>query len=390
MKIGFVSTWFERGASYVTKSYIELLKDKHEVFVYARGGEYKAKGDLTWDKEYVTWAPSQYATNINIKHFRKWIKQNEIEIVFFNEQQEIEPVYYLKKFFPKIKIGAYIDYYKENTVSQFNIYDFLICNTLRHYSVFKHHKQAYYVPWGTDIDLFSPRNKHFDDVVFFHSAGMSNRKGTTYVIDAFLEGELYKSSKLIIHIQKDFEKSFSYKKADLKKFNIEIIEKTVTAPGLYHLGNVYVYPTKLDGLGLTMYEALACGMPVITTNNAPMNEVIKNDVGRLVDVERYVSRSDAYYWPLSLIDKSSLINEMKYFIENIDILKEMSIEARKQAVEKWNWNDRQKEIIDIFENSQNIVMRPDESILKKVSLDRKIINKIGSSSIYALINKIKK
>jgi len=31
MRIGFVSTWFERGAAYVTKSYIDTLKEKNEI-----------------------------------------------------------------------------------------------------------------------------------------------------------------------------------------------------------------------------------------------------------------------------------------------------------------------------------------------------------------------
>ena len=35
MNIGFVSTWFERGAAYVTKAYIELLKDENNIYIYA-------------------------------------------------------------------------------------------------------------------------------------------------------------------------------------------------------------------------------------------------------------------------------------------------------------------------------------------------------------------
>ncbi len=38
MNIGFVSTWFERGAAYVTKQYIDAVKERNYVFVYARGG----------------------------------------------------------------------------------------------------------------------------------------------------------------------------------------------------------------------------------------------------------------------------------------------------------------------------------------------------------------
>jgi hypothetical protein len=41
MNIGFVSTWFERGAAYVTKQYIDAVKERNNIFVYARGGKEK-------------------------------------------------------------------------------------------------------------------------------------------------------------------------------------------------------------------------------------------------------------------------------------------------------------------------------------------------------------
>lgn len=394
MNIGFVSTWFERGAAYVTKSYINLLKENHNVFVYARGGEAFAKNDPNWDFPYVTWGLNLPGMLINFNHIKKWIKQNKIDIIFFNEQQQIDIVYQLKLYFPNIKLGSYIDYYKENTVKDFWLYDFLICNTKRHYSVFNEHPQCYYVPWGTDIDLFQPYSNEVNksnNLTFFHSAGFSDRKGTTFTIEAFIKGELYKKSKLIIHIQKDFEKSFGYDINKLKKYNIEIIEKTVTAPGLYYLGDVYVYPTKLDGLGLTMYEALASGLPVITTNHAPMNEVINSDVGYLVEIDYFKSRSDGYYWPLSIIKEDSLIDGMNFFAENINIIKQMKKKARKQALEKWNWKDRKKRVNHIFENTKVIVKNPSE--VSNISINnysrfKKIKRKIGTSYFYSIINQL--
>ena len=296
MNIGFVSTWFERGAAYVTKAYIELLKDENNIYIYARAGEKYGKGDPNWDWENVTWGLQLEGTRINFNHFKKWIKKNNIEVIFFNEQKDVEILIEIKKKLPTIKIGAYIDYYKEDTIKEFWLYDFLICNTKRHYSVFKIHPQCYYVPWGTNIELFKPKIMENKRITFFHSMGMSLRKGTDILIKAFIEGDLYKESDLIIHTQLNLLKSLGYNKNELAKYNIKIIEKTVTAPGLYHLGDVYVYPTTLDGLGLTIYEALSVGLPVITTNNGPMNEIIEDRKnGYLVEVEKYCSRSDGYY-----------------------------------------------------------------------------------------------
>lgn len=259
----------------------------------------------------------------------------------------------MKKDFEYLKIGSYIDYYKENTIKFFNIYDFIICNTKRHYSVFKDHSQSYYIPWGTDIQLFKPNITTTNNkIVFFHSAGMSNRKGTDLLINAFIKGDLYNESKLIIHTQIDIEKISEHNEKDLENNGIKIIKETITAPGLYHLGDVYVYPTRLEGLGLTTFEALACGLPVITTDNAPMNETINNEVGKLVKVERYYSRWDGYYWPLSECNIDDLILKMRFYIKNISNIDNLKIEARKYAEENLDWKLQYKKINEVFTESR--------------------------------------
>lgn len=386
--IGFISTWFERGAAYVTKHYIDLLKDHHNVFVYARGGEQYGKGDSNWDLPYVTWSPKLLNSNINFKHFKKWIIKNNIDTLLFNEQKEIDIVYNMKKHFPELKIGAYIDYYTEDTVKEFWLYDFLICNTKRHYFVFKNHPQCFYVPWGTDVDLYKPVDNQNKQLTFFHSSGMSNRKGTNSVIQAFIEGNIYKKSKLIIHTQQSLQAFIEYEDEYLKKYNIDIIQETVPAPGLYYLADVFVYPTMLDGLGLTMYEALASGLPVITTNHPPMNEVINNKVGRLTEVEYLRSRNDGYYWPLSIVSLDSLIKNMQFFIENPKVLNDMKKTARSEAVSKWNWRDRKKEVNDIFTNTEVIVQNPEKKFVKELSILEKLRRKIGSTYAYSIFRKI--
>ncbi|MDU5111696.1 MAG: glycosyltransferase, partial [Clostridium sp.] len=352
MNIGFVSTWFERGAAYVTKSYLDLLEKKHNVFVFARAGEEYAINDSNWDKDYVTWGSRMWGTDIYWRELRKWIVKNSIDIIFFNEQAEIEPILKLKLNFPNIKVGSYIDYYTPKSISDFNNYDFLICNTLRHYSVFKNHKQCYYVPWGTNIDLYKYNVKKSKELCFFHSCGMSNRKGTDLLIETFIEFGLYKESKLIIHTQKPINEIISLKYKDFERYNIEIINKTVSPPGLYYLGDVYVYPTYLEGLGLTQFEALSSGLPVIVPNNQPMNEIINDNIGKLVEIDLYKTRQDAYYWPLCVVKKEDLAKKMYYYIENRSKLIKEKETCRKYAVERLNWSDRESQILDIFENSK--------------------------------------
>jgi glycosyltransferase involved in cell wall biosynthesis len=386
MNIGFISTWFERGAAYVTKAYINALKENNNIFVYARGGEKTGEGDPNWDFPFVTWGYRLNSTRINFSHFRKWIINNKLEVLFFNEQNNFEVIAYVKKEFPEIKIGSYIDYYKENTVSNFWMYDFLICNTKRHYSVFKEHPQCFFVPWGVDVEIFKPQkldNNGKRTLTFFHSVGMSKRKGTDLLLKTYIENEIYSDARLIIHSQLDFEKEFGYSKDELNKYRIEIIEKTVAAPGLYHLGDVYVYPTTLDGLGLTMYEALSCGLPVIATDNQPMNEVVNNQVGYLVKVDEFRSRSDGYYWPLSICNSSSLAESMKYYINRRDDIDNLKTKSRTYSLEKLCWKDRYTEINDIFSNAKLLQSNVNYTCELSEMKRRKYFN-VGSSIVKAL------
>ncbi len=85
-----------------------------------------------------------------------------------------------------------------------------------------------------------------------------------------------KNIKLIIHTQiplcGEIDRNIISILKEEKR--IEVIERSVSAPGLYHLGDVYVYPTYLEGIGLTIAEAISSGLPVIVPDAAPMNEFV--------------------------------------------------------------------------------------------------------------------
>ena len=356
MKIGIVTTWFERGAAYVSKTYMDMFVNLgHTVCIYARGGDGKPdKNSEKWNESFVTRDNKYNDTQVSKRKFFRWIKKNELDLVFFNEQRHYLIVGLAKKRFPKILFGLYVDYYTEDTLSLFNIFDFVICNTRRHLQAMSGHPQAFYLKWSVDTELYKRKNNERTDgqVVFFHSVGMSVRKGTDILINAFLDGKLYEKSKLVIHTQKPIESVCKFDKIYLEGKNIDIIEKTVGAPGLYELGDVYVYPTKLDGLGLTIYEALSFGMPVITTDYPPMNEAVTKDVGSLIKPADHYCRADAYYYPMTICDKEDLIEKMRYYVDNPSVIAEQGYNARKKAVEEYSLSAMQESLSKILNNVQ--------------------------------------
>jgi len=363
MNIGIVTTWFERGAAHVSRQFVDILKEKHNIFVYARGGENYAKNNPEWDLEYVHWGKvitSPFViTLIDKSDFSFWIEKKNIQLVIFNEQHWWLPVIWCNAL--GIKTLAYIDYYTNQTLPFFKIYDGLICNTKRHYSLFEKFGNAHYLPWGTSISLYKPQKENIelvDDqkIIFFHSAGMAPfRKGTDLLLKSFEAAKI--NSKLIIHTQVNLASVFPQLKnlIDhlLLESRLEIIEKTVPAPGLYKEGDIYVYPSRLDGIGLTITEALSSGLGILVPDNAPMNEFVNKDTGLTLKIDKYYSREDGYYWPLCEICEKDLTNKLEFLAENRNEVLRLKINSRTYSEKSLDWNKNKGTLLSIIDMTAN-------------------------------------
>lgn len=368
-KVGIVTTWFERGAAYVSKQFKEALEESgYQVYIYSRGGE-----NLAEDKGVEWKGPEVYegkkepfpeSTYINLNDFESWIINNSIDTVLFNEQRWLPPVLLCKKL--GVRSGSYIDYYTKETVKSFKFYDFLICNTKRHKSVFDWHEQCFYIPWGTDTSLFSGSGRVKSDLLrFFTSVGMNpDRKGLDLTVKAYIDfvGDKNIKSQLIIHSQLELSQflkgrlsDFEYSKyLELVASNsIDVKTETVTAPGLYHTGDIYVYPSRLEGIGLTIAEALSSGMPAIVPDEPPMNEYLCPN-STAVEVARRFKRYDGYYWESNESSIKSLSDSFLYYYNNKDNIEFFQSETRRYSEESLKWNDRVLDIATAFEKSKII------------------------------------
>lgn len=401
MNIGIVTTWFERGAAYVSKNFRDtlLLDQSNQVFIFARSGEKYAKGDQNWEVENVFWSSrikiSGIGQAIHKKEFFNWIQNNKIEVVIFNEQQWFEPLLWCKEL--KVKTIAYIDYYTNQTIPLFDVYDALICNTKRHHFAFQKHKAAYYLPWGTNLDVFKPTNTSLvnpDKVTFFHSCGHDKfRKGVDYILKAFNQIDL--DFKLIIHTQVPFKDSEHLLMIHelIEKGKLEIICDTVSAPGLFYMGDIYVYPSRLEGIGLTIAEALASGLGLIVTDMPPMNEFSNDKNSLLVKTLYQYAREDGYFWPLCEIDIDDLIMQISHLCRNPNKVLEMKKEARNYAELNLNSFENLKELNQIVKNVAFNPLTPELS-LKIKNFDNQGLKKISKYylkyyTLYKFIKKLK-
>jgi len=353
-KLGIVTTWFERGATHVSLAYIAALSEAFDIRVYARAGDAFPMHDAKWNKPWVHWGefvPGAPSTTIDRRDFLRWLKREQIEILIFNEQQSWDILLYLRKDALKWPdgrplMGAYIDYYTAQTVPFFELYDFVLCNTQRHYSVFAEHKQALFIPWGVDVSAFPVTDRSPDrPLTFFHSLGYNpERKGADLLVQAF-NAMANTTAQLILHAQRPLHDFPGLEALIHTNPRITWINREVPPPGLYTLGDIYVYPSRLDGIGLSLPEALASGLPALVTDEAPMNEFVQHGVnGWCIPVAKHMERSDGYYWPLAEVDVLALAGRMDELVINRAMLDTYKQQTRTHAEQHLNWMTNSRDL----------------------------------------------
>jgi glycosyltransferase involved in cell wall biosynthesis len=373
MNIGIVTTWFESGAGYLSRQYQQALAARHEVFIYCRGGERRPIGDPEWDKEFVTWGARPMVDEpgaVNLDHFDAWLRQRRLDLVFFTEQRWWEPVLLCET--RNVLTGTSLLHYTQRTIPLFDCYDFLICNTRHHYDIFRDHPQVLFLPWGTDLQRFHPITYDLvqpGSVTFFHSAGIDPyRKGTELVLEAFAQlrpGAV--SPRLVLHIhplydtfygshERSFQQSLVQRLESARQSGrLQVVGQAVPdLADLYRHGDVCLYPTRHEGLGLGVAEALASGLPVIASDAQPVNEYADGRLVRAVSIRRYYARSDGDFWPQALVDREALAAVMQEFLGQPERLPALKREARQLAEQKLDWAANASTLPDFFASVRRI------------------------------------
>lgn len=99
---------------------------------------------------------------------------------------------------------------------------------------------------------------------------------------------------------------------------------------LYNLATCLVFPSRYEGFGLPVLEAMACGCPVITTTNGSLKEVA-NDAALFTDTS------------IEGIEKS-----LHKLLSDADLQKKLSQAGLKNA-EKFTWNTTADKTIHVYE-----------------------------------------
>ncbi len=104
----------------------------------------------------------------------------------------------------------------------------------------------------------------------------------------------------------------------------------VDLPALYTLADLFVFPSLYEGFGLPPLEAMACGTPVVASNNSSLPEVL-GDAARFVDAE----------------DVTGLADAMATVLADGALRTRLAGLGREQAA-RFTWEDAAKQLVEAY------------------------------------------
>jgi len=297
VRIGIVTKWFSSGQAVVSRQLRSALDELgHETFVLARQGkgprtQERREGDRIWDQPGVTEVPE---ADVPLAEYERWVDENGIEVVLCDNLYQFGELAAMRRRGVRT-VGRFVweHFGEQHAAGAREAFEVV-------YSLTRAERDRYrsfgiespYVTWGCHPELLAfarngePEGAAREDFVVFYLPGsfMGRRKPIAEVLEAFSRTS---NPRLRLVLKGQVERRVGkLREASERDARIEVVlEDQPTEEHFRFVAgcDVCLSPTRWEGLGLPLFEALAFGQPAITNDNPPMNEVVRDGVnGRLV------------------------------------------------------------------------------------------------------------
>lgn len=200
--------------------------------------------------------------------------------------------------------------------------------------------KAIYLPFPIDTEYFSCPGLSKELVApadFLHNQGFGGagyRKATDSVFTAFQQlFYIYSKATMVVRSQPCDAEHSQLRTIKNVLLHIDDLKESVDT---YKDGRIYICPSRREGLGLPILEAMSCGLSVITANAPPMYEWFPEDYPFLVKVRgnQPLSYGDI---PMYEPDVYDLMQKMKFAYENGELVRQWGIKNRNIVEDNYSW-----------------------------------------------------
>jgi 1,2-diacylglycerol 3-alpha-glucosyltransferase len=347
MRIGLVTKWFNRGQPVVARQLRSALDELgHETFILARPKKERGpmKGALqrdgVWDQPDVDEAASY---EITTEEYADWVERRGIEAILCDQNYQFAELAALRRRGVAV-IGRFVwEHFEEKHVEGARegydlVYSFTRCEQERYRSF---GLETPYVPWGIHPELLAvdaQRNAEEGVVQLIFPAGfIGHRKPIEPALEAF-ERTSDPRLRLLVKAQVERKTTKLAREAAERDSRIEfVLEDQPTDEHLrtFAGADVCLTPARWEGLGLPLFEAMGFGLPVITNDFAPLNEVIEHERNGLLvkSIENGTAQSGIPAYDPDVPDLTAAIERMA----DDDLRSRLAAGAREVREER-SWN----------------------------------------------------
>ncbi len=118
---------------------------------------------------------------------------------------------------------------------------------------------------------------------------------------------------------------------------------------LYNAADIYA-STSAEGFGLTIAEALACGVPAVAMDYSAVTEVV-GDAGILVPYRELIDNEYDHFW--AAVDEDAFAQAVLRLAEKPMLRKSLGANGPRRVAEKFNWDTAAAQFAALVTNPQS-------------------------------------
>ena len=255
--------------------------------------------------------------------FRKSVLENEYKQLGVTEYYNIEPYSLTKKINQSIQLADYV-----GCISSFQKQTYLDegINENKIFTSFI----------GVDTSVFFPQNLKKEKFIVIAVGNDFIRKGFKYLIDGFNSLKLPNSELWLVG---NIDKKLVSKTNKLEKNNIFFGSvNEFELPKLYNKATISCLPTLEDGAAIVLPQAMACGLPVISSKFCMGPDIIENEINGFI---------------LEKVNSLEISEKINFFYNNPEKTIKMGENALTSVEKRFSSDAIAKNIINFCENNKN-------------------------------------